>query len=223
MTEKEQRIFSPVLEAAGRLAEKSEPAMIAIDGRCGSGKTGLAELIRKHFSCNVLHMDDFYLPPDERQENWESVPGGNMDFERLKRELLVPLKEGRPALYRPYSCAGGTMGETVGLQPCLLTVVEGSYSMHPSMAAEYDLTVFLTCPKEEQRKRLQRREGKHFAAFEERWIPMEERYFSCFGIEGRCSLVVDTGGIESGGASGGTHTAPSAKASFQEAEVEVLF
>ncbi len=75
-----------------------------------------------------------------------------------------------------------------------LTVVEGSYSRHPSVGEAYDLTIFLTCSREVQRRRLAQREGSRYAAFEERWIPMEENYFRCFDVEGTSHMVVDTGG-----------------------------
>lgn len=73
-----------------------------------------------------------------------------------------------------------------------LTVVEGSYSCHPILAAEYDLTIFLTCSWEEQKRRLQIREGNHFSAFEDVWIPMEENYLQHYSIETGSHLIVDT-------------------------------
>lgn len=118
-----------------------------------------------------------------------------MDFERLRREILLPLGEGRGALYRPYCCARGEMGEGVRLEPRPLTIVEGSYSQHPSMGVIYDLTVFLTCSDEIQRRRLQIREGEGFAAFEQRWIPLEENYFRIFAVESKSSLQVDTSSL----------------------------
>lgn len=195
MSLREYEGFFPVFAKMDRLAGMGRPVMAAIDGRCGSGKTRLAGLIERLFCCNVLHMDDFYLPPDLRPRNWQEIPGGNMDFERLKRELLVPLRAGREALYRPYNCGTGEMGEETWLAPRCLTVVEGSYSLHPSLEAGYELTVFLTCPQDEQKKRLQIREGDGFGAFEKRWIPMEENYIKAFSIESASSLRVDTGGF----------------------------
>ena len=73
-----------------------------------------------------------------------------------------------------------------------LTVVEGSYSRHPILAAEYDLTIFLTCSREEQRRRLQAREGDYFPVFETQWIPMEENYLSRYSIEVGSHIVMDT-------------------------------
>lgn len=191
----EWEVWHPVLAEVGRLAKRGRNAVVAIDGRCGSGKTGLARLLESLFLCNVLHMDDFYLPLHLRPENWQEIPGGNMDFERLRREILLPLGEGRGVLYRPYCCARGEMGEGVRLEPRPLTIVEGSYSQHPSMGVIYDLTVFLTCSDEIQRRRLQIREGEGFAAFEQQWIPLEENYFRIFAVESKSSLQVDTSSL----------------------------
>lgn len=188
------RIFSPVLERIRGLAERGGSVVIAIDGRCGSGKTRLSRLIEESFPCNVLHMDDFYLPFARRAGDWEAVPGGNMDFQRLRDELLLPIQAGEEAVYRPYCCPGDSFGEPVTLPRRELTVVEGSYSRHPSVGIAYNLTIFLTCSKEVQRRRLAQREGSRYAAFEERWIPMEENYFRHFDVEGTSDMVLDTGG-----------------------------
>lgn len=115
-----------------------------------------------------------------------------MDFERFQTEVLLPSRSGKPALYRAYDCQTGKMGAGLPLPPQPLTVVEGSYSQHPCLAGQYDLKIFLTCSKEEQASRLREREGSHFTAFEERWIPMEERYFRCCAVEAGSDWVVDT-------------------------------
>lgn len=198
----EQDVWCPILAEVSRLAERGRSAFVAIDGRCGSGKTRLSQVLGGLFFCNVLHMDDFYLPFDRRPENWRQIPGGNMDFQRLREEVLSPLREGRGALYRPYCCAKGEMGEGTWLEPRPLTVVEGSYSQHPSMGESYDLTIFLTCSREVQKSRLLLREGEGFGAFEQRWIPMEENYFRTFAVESKSSLRADTSGMtDTGGRS----------------------
>lgn len=185
--------FWPAMQAARALLEKGGPAFLAIDGRCGSGKTVLARRMHAEFGCPVIQMDDFYLPLERRAENWRSTPGGNMDFERLRREVFLPLREGCPARYRPFDCRTGRMGEERELLPHPLTVVEGSYSMHPALGVRYERTLFLTCSGEEQLRRIRRREGDRASMFQALWIPLEERYFQQYGIESGSSLVVDTG------------------------------
>ena len=42
--------------------------IIAIDGKCGSGKSYLARLISGVYPCSVIHMDDFFLRPSQKTE-----------------------------------------------------------------------------------------------------------------------------------------------------------
>ncbi len=189
---KEYGDYFPVLFEIYRLIKRKESAVVAIDGRCGSGKSYLAGLIGKLFPCNICHMDDFYLPLGQRRKNWMEIPGGNMDLKRFLTEVLRPVRTGQQAVYRPYNCRKNDLGEAVRMPFCKLTVVEGSYSRHPILAAEYDLTIFLTCSREEQRKRLQIREGDYFSAFEELWIPLEENYLQRYSIETGSHFIVDT-------------------------------
>ena len=188
----EHKNYASVFSEIHRLIEKEKSVIIAIDGRCGSGKTYLAELIGKGLPCNILHMDDFYLPFEQRPKNWMEIPAGNMDLERFLTEVLRPIRTNKQAVYRPYICKKNCMGEEVHLPPRNLTIVEGSYSHHPLLAAEYDLTIFLTCSKEEQKKRLQMREGDRFPNFEKQWIPLEENYLRRYSIETNSQLVIDT-------------------------------
>lgn len=185
--------FPALLKMTERGSAGERPAIIAIDGRCGSGKTSFAELVGRLFSCNVFHMDDYYLPLASRLENWKSHPAGNMDLERFHQDVLLPAKAGEQVVYCPYDCQMGQMKEKQLFKPSRLTVVEGSYSQHPLLAEYYDLKIFLTCSGKEQESRLRAREGSHFTAFKEQWIPMEENYFEHCAVETGSDIVVDTG------------------------------
>ena len=72
-----------------------------------------------------------------------------------------------------------------------LNIVEGAYSQHPYFGDVYDLRFFCGIPKEEQMRRIRRRNGeemlKRFCA---EWIPRENRYFAAFGIREK-SVYVD--------------------------------
>lgn len=184
--------FFPALLQISALAACGKPKTVAIDGRCGSGKTRLAALIAQLFPCNVLHMDDFYLPLERRDENWTAIPGGNMDFARFQSAAMNPARAGHSVAYRAYDCQHGVLREAVSLPARTLTIIEGSYAHHPVLKDQYDLRIFLTCDEETQARRLAAREGAYYPVFTTRWIPLEEQYFTQCRVAAGSALVIDT-------------------------------
>ena len=178
-------------EIRRRLAESGR-LLLAIDGRCGCGKSSLAAELAETFGGNVFHLDDFYLPSDAREENWQERPAGNMDLERFRGEVLEPLQRGQAVAYRAWDCRDGRFRETREIPFRPLSIVEGSYSQHPALRTCYGLCLFVTASPETQRARLRAREGERFAAFEALWIPLEERYFRAFRIEENAERVIRT-------------------------------
>ena len=175
------------------LANAATPVVLALDGRCGSGKTTMAAALAEQFPDSiVLHTDDFYLPPADRVPGWEQTPCANMDLARLRDEVLAPARAGKPALYRAYSCRESAYLPVQQLAAQPLVILEGSYSHHPLLTGYETLRVFLTCAKEEQTHRLQAREGERYANFAARWVPLEEGYFAQYHIAETADFVVDT-------------------------------
>ena len=50
--------------------------IVAIDGKCTSGKTTLASKLAELYDCNVFHMDDFFLRRPPQTVQVCAVPGG---------------------------------------------------------------------------------------------------------------------------------------------------
>ncbi|WP_312281119.1 AAA family ATPase [Oscillibacter sp.] len=176
-----------------RLLQVKRPVLVAIDGRCAAGKTTLGEELRELCGCGVVHMDHFFLRPQQRTEERLNTPGGNVDRERFLQEVLLPLSRGKAISYRPYDCRLQALKEAVQVAPGPVTVIEGAYACHPSLREYYDLKVFLTVEREEQLRRIRRRNGSEAAVqFQERWIPLEERYFAACGVEDCCDLRFET-------------------------------
>ena len=174
-----------------RLHEK-ESVVMAIDGRCGSGKTNLAALISEVYNCNVIHMDDFFLPPLLRTEDRLNEAGGNVHYERFRDEVIEGLLKGDRFEYRVFDCAKMDYQKvTKTVSPKALTIIEGTYSLHPLFASIYDLKVFTSCSYEQQQRRILNRDGAQMLTrFIEEWIPMEENYFSAYSIPESCDLVI---------------------------------
>ena len=181
----------PILQAA-QLAAENGHALLAIDGRCGSGKSTLAQFLVGQLGCRVVHTDDFYLPLAARCANWQQQPGANMDFTRLRNEVLQPLLRGETAHYTAYSCAAGAFLPSKPFAAAPLTILEGSYSLHPELAPMYDITVCLTLSPELQRRRILARNGEEMARrFFERWIPLEQAYFDAMKPQARCGFLIE--------------------------------
>ena len=164
--------------------------LVAIDGRCASGKTTLAACLQDMSPCAVVHMDHFFLRPEQRTAQRLREPGGNVDYERFYEEAILPLQNGGVVTYRPYDCASQSMGEPVVIDAQGDVIVEGTYSCHPRLRGFYDLRIFLSIDPQEQLRRIQLRNGDEGAAvFAEKWIPLEERYFAECGVNECCDLV----------------------------------
>ena len=159
------------------LAQK-DTVIVAIDGKCTSGKTTLASQLEAVYDCNVLHMDDFFLRPEQRTPERFAEIGGNVDYERFREEVLLPLKSGKAFTYRPFDCSSFTLAAPVAVTPKRLNIVEGTYSCHPFFDNPYDLTILLTVDEETQRQRILERPAFLHQRFFEEWIPMENRYFA---------------------------------------------
>ena len=177
------------------LAEK-ERVIVAIEGSCTAGKSTLAEKLGREFACNVFHMDEFFLRPEQRTAQRLAQPGGNVDYERFYEELLLPLLAGKPFSYRPFDCGTMELAEPVTVEPGCLTIVEGVYAMHPHFGDVYDLKIFLTVDEKTRRERILRRPAFLHKRFFEQWIPMEQLYFNTFSIQDRCHLILDAAKAE---------------------------
>ncbi|MBS5065025.1 MAG: hypothetical protein KHZ58_14750 [Hungatella hathewayi] len=158
--------------------------VIAIDGRCGSGKTTLGLLLQEIYGCNLFHMDDFFLRPEQRTEERLQEIGGNVDYERFQSDVLAHLGDMEGLEYQRYDCGRQRLAETINAPHLRLNIVEGAYSQHPYFGDIYDRRFFLDIGEEEQISRILRRNGEFMLnRFQNEWIPMENRYFDLYQIK----------------------------------------
>lgn len=186
-------LLAKVQAAIDGLKRAGACTLVALDGRCAAGKTTLAAQLQAQTGCQVVHVDDFFLRPAQRTAERLRQPGGNVDWERLLQEVLLPLRQGLPASFCPYDCHTRSDRAPIHMAPDRLTLIEGSYSCHPQLWDFYDLHIFLTVSPQVQLRRIRKRNGTAGAeAFERQWIPLEERYFQAFSIEKRCELRLES-------------------------------
>lgn len=167
-------------------------AVIAFDGMCASGKTTAANRLSEEFGLQTVHMDDFFLPPDMRTAERLSTPGGNVHYERFVEEVIIPLKNGNDSEYRVFDCSAGDFTEKKKIFYGKPVIIEGAYSTHPGIPDICGLKVFFKVSPKTQLERIEKRNGKQaLEAFKEKWIPLENRYFKAFSVEGKCDIIIE--------------------------------
>ena len=194
------RLF-PILEAicahwaqGGYREGNPGKCVVAIDGRCASGKTTLAKQLAVVTGAGVVHMDDFFLPPELRTEKRRQESGGNVHYERFQQEVLPALERGEDFSYRCFDCGRMTYGQKRQVSGTGIVVVEGAYSCHPKLGEYMTVRVFSDVEGREQQKRIAARDGEEaLEVFRERWIPMEENYFTAYQIREQAEVVLSSG------------------------------
>ena len=183
------RDFFDIFSRIDALLGKQDFVCVAIDGRSGAGKSTLSELIGDVYRCNVFHMDHFFLRPEQRTRARLSEIGGNVDYERFAQEVMTPLMNRRDITFSPYVCKTQTLSTPISVQKNRLNIIEGVYSMHPTLVDNYDLKIVLDINTADQSDRILHRSGHDMhKRFMDEWIPMENRYFEHMRIQEQCDL-----------------------------------
>lgn len=182
----------PVLSAIDQAMTMHPHLRVAIDGPCASGKSTLGTMLQDIYRCPLIHMDDFFLRPEQRTPERLAQPGGNVDYERFEQEVLTPLLAGQPFSYRPWNCQLADFGSEISISPAPLTVVEGSYSLRCDLREAYQLRIWVQASMDARRQRLLERGGADcLARFERQWIPLEDRYFAAHNVCACCQVHLD--------------------------------
>ena len=172
----------------------ARPLVIALDGPSAAGTSTLGAELGVRLSASVVAGDDFYRDiPEEQRWALTAAQGVEeyFDWQRLRPEVLEPLRAGRPARYRPYSwLPGGGLDERwVTVDPTPIIVMEGVYTARPQLRDLVDLAVLVGTPAEERLRRLIVRGGGN-EAWWPRWGAAEDHYFTAICPRQSFDLVI---------------------------------
>lgn len=189
MTEVVNTVSAAIDQALNMAGEKGI-VNVAIDGVSGGGKTTLGETLARRYDCNLFHMDDFFLRPEQRTPERYAQAGGNVDYERFRTEVLEHLADEDGFAYRRFDCRLMELGESRRVLWRRLNIVEGAYSCHPYFGDIYQVRFFAELSAEKQRERILARNGAEmYRRFAREWIPMENDYFDTYGIREKCIKI----------------------------------
>ena len=166
------------------LSARQSTILVAVDGCGGAGKTLLATRLSRTLEATdrraqVIHFDDFHLPSAFRPagEAREKPVGVDFDWRRLCKQVLVPLRAERAAIYARYDWATDTLAERHTVSAGATVIVEGIYTSRRELAPLYDFRVWVDCPRDLRLRRGIERDGEESRARWERdWMPNEDRY-----------------------------------------------
>lgn len=186
----ENKHLGKILKKVKTLMKKQNYLVIVIDGMAASGKTILAKEIAKKLDANVIHTDDFYLPPNLRTDERLHQLCCNIDYERLQSEVLEHINDN--ILYHKFDCKQMKQTEQVRLNYKKILIIDGAYSMHPILGSYYDLSIYLKITSTKQEDRILKRDGiTQLEKFKEKWIPLERQYFDKYMIENKADIVIN--------------------------------
>ena len=167
--------------------------LIGIDGPGASGKSTLADLLAKELGpCSIVHVDDFYLPSEDRR-NLPADGGSSFDLPRLVSQVLDPLTASRPARYQKYDWDSDTLSGWEDVPAGVPVIVEGVYSLHTAARDSYTWSIFCTASRELRLMRGLERDGEEArSSWVDEWMPTEDAYVSAEQPDDFANLVVSS-------------------------------
>lgn len=186
--------YYPLFLEINRYRKENKDVVIAIDGKAASGKSTLAKFLCDMYQANIFHLDDFFLQPHQRVPERLLKPGGNVDHERFKEQVLLPLSKKETVHYQRFQCHTMTLEQETTPYPYTpVTIIEGSYSMLEELRQYYDITVALTLEDIKQIGRIyQRNDEEHALMFQSKWIPLENEYLNYYNVFKQVDYLFDT-------------------------------
>ncbi|MCE2412391.1 uridine kinase [Candidatus Poribacteria bacterium] len=171
--------------------------LVAIDGLGGAGKSTLARLLEVKLSTlgwvvSIVKHDDFYLPSNQRENQQAGVIGSDFDWERLRDQVLTPIKAGRSTHYQRYDWETDVLAEWRTISASDVVLVEGVYTMRRELTHLYDLKIWVECPRAIRLARGIARDGeKARPIWEQDWMPKEDDYIKTHLPRERADLFVN--------------------------------
>jgi uridine kinase len=175
-----------------RIALLQSPAIIAISGFGGAGKSSVASTLGSKIGAPIVCTDSFIS--DRTLSNYDYW--GNKDFQRLEREVLSPFMEGKSVRYGHLDWGKNVIGETRDLPLTERMIVEGVGLFRPTLRHYLSFMIWVDCPMPEAIRRGKKRDREEYnhqpdEAWDGIWKRNDEEYFNQFKPKEAAHFIID--------------------------------
>lgn len=137
-----------------------EPAVVAISGFGGSGKSTFAKLLGDKLNAPVVGIDSFQKRGafNTEFELWEI-----MDFSRLEEEVLKPFLRGDKSIqYGHFNAPTESIAKTIEVQNGGVLIVEGVGLFRPELMDYFIYKIWLDVPLDDATERGKKRDREEY-------------------------------------------------------------
>ncbi|EMY33638.1 para-aminobenzoate synthase subunit I [Arthrobacter crystallopoietes BAB-32] len=160
------------------------PALIAVDGRSGAGKTTLAlelaALLRSHHTVAVFHLEDIY-------PGWHGLAAGR---QRYREKVLEPLAQGRRAEWTAWNWNTNNDGERRVTEPAAIVILEGVGAADAAARGLLDAAVWIDADAGQRRTRAIARDGAGYEPYWDVWARQEEEWLAGDDVAAAADILV---------------------------------
>lgn len=159
-----------------------KPAIIAVSGFGGAGKTTFANALSAEMDIPVIGTDSFFRGFDIIEySNWECI-----DFTRLEKEVCLPFLRGDEIIsYREFDWQTNSPGKYRNIPHRSKIIIEGIGLFRPELTNYFSYMIWIDCPLEEAITRGKRRDREQLISPQDQnwdgiWRSNDEEYWSEF-------------------------------------------
>ncbi len=154
--------------------------LVGVDGHAGSGKSTFAALLAEALGgAPVLHLDD--IASHTELFAWT---------ERLRAQVIEPLRRGETARYTPYDWPARRFGPARSLPPAPVVLVEGVGAGRRELRPGLACLLWMELSAEESWARGRARDGEEQREFWDGWVEAERRHFAADPSRPHADLLV---------------------------------
>lgn len=176
------------------LPPKHFQKLIGIDGLGASGKTTIAEALRKlRPDISIIHVDEFYRPKADRTVGIVegAIVSPDFEWDRLDGQVFDPIRRGFPVIYQSFDWRHDAAGRWIEIPQGNWVVIVGVYALQSRFFSYYDYTIWCDATKENRTERMIKREGEMVAQeWLSNWSAREDRYYEIDAPDKRASVVL---------------------------------